>query len=217
MIGHRLSSCRLPDAALLGVTINVLVLLLAPVIRPDLSLLQNSMSYYTIGPWGMVQSFGFIAMGVSSLTLAWAIAHARLRNPWKMMMALLLVIAGAAAIGLVVYPMGQPAPTTFIGDAHQTAGTIGGVAQLVTALTLVLATWRDPRWRGLLVPAAVALGLAVTGAIVTQLAIWRPDLGIPMGASMRLVVVPLVILWGLVALRLRQRCGRAASRPAAAR
>jgi hypothetical protein len=61
------------------------------------------------------------------------------------------------------------------------------------------------------------LGLAVTGAIVTQLAIWRPDLGIPMGASMRLVVVPLVILWGLVALRLRQRCGRAASRPAAAR
>jgi hypothetical protein len=27
-----------------------------------------------------------------------------------------------------------------------------------------------------------------------------------MGATMRLLVIPLVALWGLVALRLRQRC-----------
>ena len=33
-----------------------------------------------------------------------------------------------------------------------------------------------------------------------------PHLGIPMGATMRLLVVPLVALWGLVALRLRRTC-----------
>jgi hypothetical protein len=59
--------------------------------------------------------------------------------------------------------------------------------------------------------------VAVIGAVLTQVAIWWPELGIPMGAVMRLAVVPLVVLWGLVALRLRHRCRRPIIQSAAAR
>ena len=210
-------ACRLPDAALVGLAVNVGVLLAMPLARPDLDLFRYALSYYATGPWGLVQSFGFVAMGLSSLVLARVIAQAQMASPWREATSLLLIVAGLAALGLVLYPMGTPSPVTVIGDAHQTAGTIGGVAQLAAALAFVLAARTDPRWRQLFRPALVAFVVALVGALLTQLAIWRPDLGIPMGAVMRLVIVPLVLLWSLVAFRLRQRCVRAPTRSAAAR
>ena len=212
-----LAACRLADAALLGLAVNVVTLLAMPLARPDLDLFRYALSYYVTGPWGAVQSAGFVAMGLSSLALAWVVSRVQMASPWREMIALLLAVAGAAALGLVVYPMGQPSPMTFLGDAHQTAGTIGGVAQLAAALAFTLAARVDPRWRRMYLPAVVAFTVALLGAVLTQLAIWRPDLGIPMGAVMRLVVVPLVLLWGLVAWRLRQRCGAGTTRSAAAR
>jgi hypothetical protein len=64
--------------------------------------------------------------------------------------------------------------------------------------------------------AGLAFVVAVVGAILSQAAIWWPERGIPMGAMMRLLAIPLVLLWGVVALRLRQRCVRTVSRSAAA-
>jgi hypothetical protein len=119
---------------------------------------------------------------------------------------LLLVISGVAGLGLVWYPMDAPGPATFLGDAHQTTGTIGGVAQLAAALTFTIAIHADPAWNRLFKTAATLYLLALTGAILSQVAIWWPDLGIPMGATMRLLVIPLVVLWGLVALRLSRTC-----------
>jgi hypothetical protein len=101
--------------------------------------------------------------------------------------------------------MDAPGPATFLGDAHQTAGTIGGVAQLAAALAFTIAVRADPVWRGLFIPALAMVLLALLGAILSQIEIWWPHLAIPMGATMRLLVVPLTILWGLVALRLRSR------------
>ena len=95
---------------------------------------------------------------------------------------------------------------TILGDAHQTAGTIGGVAQLAAALAFTVASRTDPPWGGLFRTALAMFLLALVGAILSQVSIWWPHLGIPMGATMRLLVVPLVVLWGLVALRLRQMC-----------
>lgn len=214
---HPLSACRWPDIALLGITVNLGWLVAAPIARPDLDLLEKALSYYTVGPWGVAQSLAFVAMGVASIALGAALSRSPPSSRWVVLVLSGLVVAGIASLGLVVYPMGAPSPHTFMGDAHQTAGTVGGVAQLVAALAFVLAVHADHRWHRLYWPAIIAFLVAVTGAALTQVEIWWPELSIPMGATSRLVVIPLVLLWGAVALRLRQRCLKPISQSAAAR
>src|ERR671916_1027717 len=199
-------ACGWALVALIGVVINLVVLVAAPILRPDLNLLEKSLSYYAVGPWGVIQAVAFGALGISSVALALALRSASLPSKWEWPIVLLLVISGLAGLGLVWYPMDAPGPATILGDAHQTVGTIGGVAQLAAALAFTIAVRADSAWRGLFVPALAMFLLAVLGAILSQIEIWWPHLGIPMGATMRLLVVPLVVLWGLVALRLRRTC-----------
>jgi hypothetical protein len=199
-------TCGWTLVVLFGVVINLVVLIVTPVLRPDLNLLEKSLSYYAVGPWGAIQAVAFVALGIASAALGMALLGAGISSPWTWPIVLLLIMSGVASLGLVWYPMGAPGPATILGDAHQTAGTIGGVAQLAAALAFTLAIRAIPAWSGLFLTALVMFLLAVTGAILSQVAIWWPHLGVPMGATMRLLVIPLVALWGLVALRLRQRC-----------
>jgi hypothetical protein len=212
-----LSACHWSEFALIGIAFNLIVLVAAPLARPDLDLLERALSYYAIGPWGVLQAAAFIAMGIASIALGIAVLKAGSPSPWMRAAVPMLIVGGLGSLGLVVYPMGEPSWATFIGDAHQTAGTIGGAAQLVAALAFILAIHDDPTWRDRVWPYTVAFAVAVIGAVLTQVAIWWPELGIPMGAVMRLAVVPLVVLWGLVALRLRHRCRRPIIQSAAAR
>jgi hypothetical protein len=199
-------TCGWALVALIGIVINLVVLVAAPVLRPDLNLLEKSLSYYAVGPWGVIQAVAFGALGISSVALALALRGASLPPRWEWPIVLLLVISGLSGLGLVWYPMDAPGPATILGDAHQTVGTIGGVAQLAAALAFTIAIRADPAWGNLFVPALTMFLLAVLGAILSQIEIWWPQLGIPMGATMRFLVVPLTILWGLVALRLRRTC-----------
>jgi hypothetical protein len=199
-------ACGWALVVLVGVVINLVVLVVTPVLRPDLNLLEKSLSYYAVGPWGAIQAAAFVALGISSVALSMALLGARIPSPWLWLIVLLLIISGIASLGLVWYPMGAPGPATLLGDAHQTAGTVGGVAQLAAALAFSIAVRADPAWSGLFITALVMFILALVGAVLSQVAIWWPHLGIPMGATMRLLVIPLVALWGLVALRLRRRC-----------
>ena len=199
-------ACVLAFVVLIGVVINLLVLVVTPVLRPDLNLLEKSLSYYAVGPWGAIQAVAFIALGIASAALGVALRSAGLASRWEWPVVLLLIISGVAGLGLVWYPMDAPGPATILGDAHQTVGTIGGVAQLAAALAFTIAIRADPAWGRLFVTALAMFLLAVLGAILSQVEIWWPHLGIPMGATMRLLVVPLTILWGLVALRLRRTC-----------
>jgi hypothetical protein len=202
---NRLACCW-ALVVLVGIVINLLVLVVTPVLRPDLNLLEKSLSYYAVGPWGAIQAAAFIALGIASAALGMALIGARIASPWVWLIVLLLIISGVASLGLVWYPMDAPGPATILGDAHQTTGTIGGVAQLAAALAFTIAIRADPAWRGLFLTALAMFLLALLGAILSQVTIWWPHLGIPMGATMRLLVVPLTILWGLVALRLRRTC-----------
>jgi hypothetical protein len=199
-------ACGWTLVVLIGVVINLLVLVVTPVLRPDLNLLEKSLSYYAVGPWGALQMVAFGALGISSMALGIALRTASLQPRWEWPIVLLLVTSGLAGLGLVWYPMDAPGPATFLGDAHQTAGTIGGVTQLAAALAFAIAIRADPAWGHMFVTALAMFLLAVLGAILSQVSIWWPHLDIPMGATMRLLVVPLTILWGLVALRLRRTC-----------
>jgi hypothetical protein len=207
MIARTRFHCRLADITLIGVVVNLIVLVAAPILRPDLDLLEKSLSYYAVGPWGAIQAIAFVAMGIASAALGFALLRAHIAVSGLLVVALLLMISGIASLGLVWYPMGAPGPATILGDAHQTAGTVGGVAQLAAALIFTVAIREDLTWRGLFVIAITAFLIALAGALLTQVAIWWPHLGIPMGATMRLLVVPLVALWGLIAFRLRRTCG----------
>jgi hypothetical protein len=206
MAGRANLACRWAELALLGVAVNLAVLLAAPIARPDLDLLDKSLSYYAVGPWAMLQSLGFAAMGVASFAIGIALLQLCERSGWLRLSVTMLGIAGIASIGLVAFPLGVPTPHTAIGDLHQTSGTIGGVAQLIAALAFAMFARADAAWARLYRPAVLTFVLSLTGAVLSQIAIWRPDLGIPMGATMRLVVIPLVLLWGLVALQLRRDC-----------
>jgi hypothetical protein len=199
-------TCGWAVVALIGIAVNLAVLIAAPVLRPDLDLLEKSLSYYAVGPWGVIQVIAFVALGISSVALAIALRRAGPASRWIWPIIILLTVSGIASLGLVWYPMGAPGPATILGDAHQTAGTIGGVAQLAAALTFTIAIRADTAWSGLFLTALAMFLLALTGAILSQVAIWWPHLGVPMGATMRLLVIPLVALWGLVALRLRRTC-----------
>jgi hypothetical protein len=200
-------ACGWALVALIGVVINLVVLIAAPVLRPDLDLFQKSLSYYAVGPWGIVQAIAFGALGISSVALGPALLRSGLASRWLWPTVLLLTVSGVASLGLVWYPIDAPGPTTFLGDAHQTAGTVGGVAQLAAALVFAIAVHADSVWRALFVPALAMFLLALSGALLSQVAIWWPHLGIPMGATMRLLVIPLVALWGVVSVRLRRTCG----------
>jgi hypothetical protein len=199
-------ACSWALLVLIGAVINLVVLIVTPVLRPDLNLLDKSLSYYAVGPWGALQAVAFVALGIASAALGMALLGARISSQWVVLIALLLIISGVASLALVWYPMGAPGPATLLGDTHQTAGTVGGVAQLAAALAFTIAIRADPAWSGLFRTALAMFLLAVTGAILSQVAIWWPHLGIPMGATMRLLVIPLTILWGIVALRLRRTC-----------
>ena len=199
-------ACVSSVLALVGGVVNLAVLVVTPVLRPDLNLLEKSLSYYAVGPWGVVQAVAFVALGIASVALGVALLGARITSRWIWPIVLLLIISGVASLALVRYPMDAPGPSTILGDAHQTAGTVGGVAQLVAALAFTIAVHADPVWGGLFRTALALFLLAVTGAIFSQVSIWWPHLGIPMGATMRLLVVPMVVLWGIVSLRLRRMC-----------
>ena len=190
---------------LAGVAVNLVVLIATPVLRPDLNLLEKSLSYYAVGPWGVLQAVAFATLGISSIALGAAI-RPTIKSRWVWPIVLLLTLSGIASLGLVWYPIGAPGPTTILGDAHQTAGTIGGVAQLAAALAFTLAARADSAWRGVFRTALALFLLGLLGAILSQVSIWWPHLGIPMGATMRLLVVPLLVLWAIVALRLRRMC-----------
>ncbi|MBA2596988.1 MAG: DUF998 domain-containing protein [Chloroflexota bacterium] len=210
-------ACRLAEVALTGVATNLIVLLISPLVRPELSVLEHSLSYYAIGPWWALQTLAFAALGMASFALGMALPFIRLSTTWIAPASLLLVISGFASVALVTFPMGSAGPATMLGDSHQTAGTVGAVAQLVAALCFAIAIRRDPAWGNWFALSVVLLTISVVGALGSQAAIWWPERGIPMGATMRLVVVPLLVLWGLVAARLRSNCERGLSRFVAAR
>lgn len=195
----------LATVGLLGIGVNAAALVVAPMLRPDVNPLRSGLSHYAVGPWSGVQSAAFIALGIGSLTIAralWLVANG---NLWTRIAAVMLGLASFNFVGLAVFPMGEGGPMTPIGDLHLTAGTfaIGWQFLSVSALLLGLRAWRHEEH--VIRLGIVLLGITLLGAASVQVAIWRPDLQIPEGLAMRVVVVPLLLWWALIARTIRRR------------
>ncbi|MGI9254025.1 MAG: DUF998 domain-containing protein, partial [Thermomicrobiales bacterium] len=92
---------------LAGLGFNFAVLLLAPLIRPDVDLLRDGLSHYAIGPWGGMQEAAFVALGFATAAIGLALiltgAPTR-RSGW------LLSLSSAGFLGLAAFPMGEAGP-----------------------------------------------------------------------------------------------------------
>ncbi len=193
----------LATVGLLGIGLNTAVLVLMPILRPDVNPLRDGLSHYAVGPWSGVQSVAFIALGVGSLAIALALWLISGGNRWLRTAAVMLGLASFNIVGLAIFPMGEGGPLTPIGDLHLTAGTFAFAWQFVAVGALLAGLGAWPQGKQLIRLGIALLGIALFGAASVQVAIWRPDLEIPEGLAMRLVIVPLLLWWTLVALAIR--------------
>lgn len=195
----------LATVGLVGIGANAAALVVAPMLRPDVNPLRSGLSHYAVGPWSGVQSAAFIALGIGSLALAgalWLIASGDL---WTRLAAVMLGLASFSVAGLVAFPMGAGGPVTPIGDLHLTAGASATGWQFLAAGALLpgLRSWRYEEQVTRL--GFLLLGLSLPGAAALRVAVSRPDLQIPEGLAMRVVIVPLLLWWTLIALTIRRR------------
>ena len=84
-----------------------IALVVASLVRSDLNVLQNSLSYYAIGPWGALQSTAFIALGVTRRcrwrSLCDRPSH---RLSQSALCSLMLSVTGVSSLCLVILPNG---------------------------------------------------------------------------------------------------------------
>ena len=200
-------AARLAAAGLLGILVNAVVLLVAPLLRPEISLLDGGLSEYGIGRWAALQNVGFAALGAGSLAIATALSLAPIRSPWLLVGTSLLALAAAACAGLAAFPMDAVGPATLLGDAHQTAGTLAVGLHLAALLATALAFRAEPGWRPLAVPGLLLFATAFSGALFSQAELLWEALPIPFGVTMRMVIVPVLVWWATVAIRLRATDG----------
>lgn len=215
MVDNQERASVLATVGLLGIGVNAAALMLTPMLRPDVNPLRSGLSHYAVGPWSGLQSAAFIALGIGSLTIAGALWLVSGGNLWTRIAAVLLGLASFNFAGLAIFPMGEGGPMTPIGDLHLTAGTfaIGWQFLSVGALLLGLRAWHHKEQ--IIRLGIVLLGITLLGAASVQIAIWRPDLQIPEGLAMRVVIVPLLLWWTLIALTIRRRAASSRAEPAA--
>ena len=195
----------LATVGLAGISVNAAALVVTPMLRPDVNPLRSGLSHYAVGPWSGIQAAAFIALGIGSLTIAGALWIVANGNLWTRIAAITLGLASFNVAGLALFPMGEGGPMTPIGDLHLTAGTLAISWQFLSAgaLLLGLRAWRHEEQ--VIQLGIVLLGITLLGAAFVQIAHWRPDLQIPEGLAMRLVIVPLLLWWALIALTIRRR------------
>lgn len=194
----------LATIGLLGIGLHAAALILAPILRPDVNPLREGLSRYAVGPWGEVQSAGFIALAIGSLTIAVSLWLVSKGNRWTRIAAAMLGLASLSLVGLVALPMGQGGSLTPIGDLHLTAGTLAVGWQVVAVAALLLGLKACNHAEPIIRLGIVFLGISLLGAASVQVAMWRPDLTFPQGLAMRMVIVPLLLWWALVALAIRR-------------
>lgn len=208
--------------ALAGAAGSALTQVLAPFLRPDVDLVHGALSEYAVGPWGLLNSLGFVGLGLAALSVAAALLWQGIGSPWGALGIAALILAGIFSVGSAWYPMGASGPTTPLGDAHQSATTLAAALFLTAMVTLLPAFRADAAWRALAQPTGALGAIGIIAAITTQAQILWPELGIPFGIAMRGVSFSIGAWTLLVAVRLwrlargvipnaRERCRRPAT------
>ena len=216
---HRNRNLRLlvASVALVASAASGSVQAVAPLLRPDIDLIGGALSEYAVGPWGWLNSLGFVGLGVAAAASGAALLMQGIPSRWAPIGATSLLFAAFFCVATAWYPMGSPGPVSPLGDAHQSAATLAAGFYLAAMAAFALAFRVDPRWRALGSLSALLAAIGIASALITQAGIIRPELDVPFGISMRGVSVTLGVWSAIVAARLWQVEYEAMARSSAAK
>jgi hypothetical protein len=193
-----------------GVGLFALSVAVLHILDPDVSVVEEPISMYSLGEYGWLSRAGTIAMGLGLVGIALGlratlVAGTRVNASW------VLVLVGG--LGFFVSGLFATDPT---GTTERTTGgTLHDIGGLVSMLSVLISVWmlrgvfsRDPRYQSF---AATQLWIAgvVTASMAALLALGETQLGL-----MQRVFVVAVVSW-LLALGIEVRRTQALVRTAA--
>jgi hypothetical protein len=141
VVEHRESSTirHLAFSALGGVACFALAILALHVVQPDLSALDEAMSYYVHGAYGWLMTVALLAIGLGSLALTIALAQAARRPRTRSGVIFLGAWSLCALLG-GIFPADPPGnwaqPPSIAGAIHGVAALVGLVAFPLAAILL---------------------------------------------------------------------------------
>lgn len=165
--------------------------------RPDLDPLQHVLSEYANGPFGVVMTVVFYAVGIACVALGWRLRTALSWRGVTVVVPGLLVAAGIGMVAAGAFEVGLPSAPESPAETIHSLASIGAFVALVAAMALFAWACRgDPRWVAF-GPAAAALALL---AIVAAAASPFADGTQWTGVAQR-VLAGTVVVWLLVTAR----------------
>jgi hypothetical protein len=171
-------------------------------LKPDLDPVSRMTSEYANGPYSVVMTSAFLAMGVGCLALVAALYRGVPRQALSLAG---LVLFGLWAVGVLVamiFPIDPGGvPVTLPGTIHQTAGPL---TFLCAAVGVSLLSWRlgrDEQWRSIQSTLLALSAVVVVGFVATASFFFT---GTELAGLAQRVVLAAVVAWiVLVAIRLR--------------
>jgi hypothetical protein len=226
----RLRTADLPvflaDVAIVGPVLYVAGITAMHLLRPtDIVHYGNTMSAYSVGPYGSISIAAFVSLGASAIALALGLPRALAPLRWSLVGSVLVGLFGVGFVLAGIFrfapdvssiePLirGETPPTT-AGVIHGLAG-FGGIAFLICAMLVLSAAFRrDEKWRTFWV-SSLALVLFVVGLMLPNPPVVAWDSGGWLGAiEWRFFVGTLVVWLLLAAVRLRSVATRDVARRA---
>lgn len=178
-------------------------------LRTDLDPAVNAQTRYALGEWGFLMIFGFLAMGLGSMSVVLGVnrrigASTAARLGLAMLAAWsVCIVAGA---GVRLDPLGVfPANGTTL---HTALTVVGFVCASVGITALTVAFRRDGRWVQIYGLAALLAAVTVTafGLMVASSFVEGPGEIFPL--SQRVVILGIALWLGVVGGELRRGAGR---------
>lgn len=188
-------------AAILLAALCVAAVAALHLLRTDLDPVGQVMSEYANGPFGVVMTLAFYALGLACLALGWRLRSALTGSAAARVLPWLLALAGAGLLLAGVFEVERPDVADSIGEAIHSLSSVAAFVLLVAAMAvLAVACRRDPSWRSF---SATAVALAATGVIAAA-ASPAADLTPFAGVAQRLLGLVVVAWLLLVARRIRR-------------
>jgi hypothetical protein len=136
-------------------------------INPGLDPVDHQISEYALGPSGWLMTVAFLVVGAGMVALGVGLGRSLTPGP-RVWAVWLIAVTGVFFIGVAWFPTDAPladgtTATSFSGQMHAFASTVGPLVLVVGAFVLRGVFARDPRWHPL---------ARVTGWFAVAMTLW---------------------------------------------